>query len=64
MFEDEPGRRYGCNLFPFLAWDLIKHAPKDTRIYNFSSHFGELEHVFAIPIWIMDIKCPGNSISV
>ena len=64
MFEDEPGRRYGCNSFPFLAWDLIKHAPKDTCMYNFSSHFGELEHVFVVQILIMDIKCLGNSISV
>ena len=50
MFEDEPGHRYGCNSFPFVAWDLIKHAPKDTCMYNFSSHFGELEHVFVVHI--------------
>ena len=64
MFEDELGRRYGCNSFPFLAWDLIKYAPKDTCMYNFFGHFGELEHVFVVQIWIMDIKCLGNSISV
>ena len=50
MFEDEPRRMYGCNSFSFLAWDLIKHAPKDTCMYNFSSHFGELEHVFDVQI--------------
>ena len=50
MFEDEPRRWPGCNSFPFLAWDLIKHAPKDTCMYNFSSHFGELEHVFVVQI--------------
>ena len=33
-------------------------------MYNFSSHFGELEHVFVCHIWIMDIKCLVNSISV
>ena len=48
MFEDEAGHRYGCNSFPFLAWDLIKHAPKDTCMYNFSRHFDELEHVFVV----------------
>ena len=46
MFEDEPGRRYGCNSFPFLAWDLNMHP----HMYKFSSHFGELEHVFKVQI--------------
>ena len=50
MIEDEPGQWYGCHSFPFLAWDLIKHAPKDTCMCNFSSHFGELEHVFVVQI--------------
>ena len=32
-----------------------------TFMYNFSSHFGELEHVFEVQIWIMDyIKCMEN----
>jgi len=61
MFEDEPWRRYGCNSFPFLAWELNMHQG---HVYKFSSHFGELEHVFEVQIWIMDIKCLGNSISV
>ena len=28
MFEDELGRWYSFHSFPFLAWDLIKHAPE------------------------------------
>ena len=47
MFEDKPGRGYGCNLFPFLASDLNMHQG---HMYNFSSHFGELEHVFVVQI--------------
>ena len=48
MFEDEPGHRYGCNSFPFLAWDLNMHP--QGNMYVFSSHFGALEHVFVVRI--------------
>ena len=34
-----------------------KHAPQG-NMYVFSSHFGALEHVFVVWIWIMDIKLP------
>ena len=50
MFEDEPGRWYGSNSFPFLACMGPKHASMDTCMYIFSSHFGELEHVFEVQI--------------
>ena len=60
MFEDEPWHRYGCNSFPFLAWDLNMH-PR-THVH-FSCHFGALENVFVVRIWIMDIKCLENSIN-
>ena len=52
MFEDEPGRRYSYNSFPFLAWDLNMH-PR-THVLFFAI-FGELEHVFVVQICIMDI---------
>ena len=32
MFEDKPGRWYGCNSFSFMACMGPKHAPKDTYI--------------------------------
>ena len=61
MFEDEPGHQYGCNLFPFLEWDLNMH-PR-THVW-FLSHFGWLKHVFVVWIWIMDIKCLENLINI
>jgi hypothetical protein len=39
-----------------------KDAPKDT--YDFSTHFGALEHVHVVQIWIMHIKCLENSVNV
>ena len=47
MLEAEPGCRDGCKLFPFLAWDLNMHQG---HMYDFSSHFGALEHVFVVRI--------------
>ena len=39
-----------------------KHAPQG-NMYVFSSHFGALEHVFVVRIWMIDIKCLENSIN-
>ena len=33
MFEDEPGHRYGCNSFPFLAWDLNMHPRTHVQFF-------------------------------
>ena len=38
------------------------HAPQG-NLYIFSSHFGALEHVLVVQIWIMYIKCLKNSIN-
>ena len=57
MFVARPGRRDG-----WIRSMGPKHAPQG-NMYIFSSHFGALEHVFVVRIWIMDIKCLENSIN-
>ena len=40
-----------------------KHAPQG-HIYDFSTHFGALDHVPVVQIWMVHIKCLENSVIV
>ena len=60
MFVAKAGQQ-DLNSFSFRSMGP-KHAPQG-HMYIFSSHFGALEHVFVVRIWIMDIKCLENSIN-
>ena len=61
MFVAKPGHGETVEFIPIRSMGP-KYAPQG-NMYVFSSHFGALEHVFVVRIWMMDIKCLENSIN-
>ena len=60
MFAAEPWCQGNWNSFPFLACYLKMHP----RTHMFLTHFGALEHVHVVEMWIMQIKCLENTVNI